>query len=146
MAGTKGSKYYNVFLNYKIWLATYEGEGIMGDGRFILLKLIGIHESIRMAAEIQGISYRKAWGSIKKMEKFFDFDIVEKYRGGSEGGKTILTPDGIKLVEAWEKLQDELERSVGECAKKFFNSVNNEITPQIKRNNTKKYKKTHVDQ
>ncbi len=38
MAGSKGSKYYDVFLKFKVWLENTKGQGILGDGKFELLE------------------------------------------------------------------------------------------------------------
>ena len=64
MAGSKGSKYYDVFLKYRLWLCTNEGQGIIGEGKVDLLKEIKKTGSLKSAAEELKISYRKAWGNI----------------------------------------------------------------------------------
>ena len=51
MAGSKGDKYYNVFLDYRLWLKTINNEGIMGDGCFSLLIEIKNSGSLKEAAE-----------------------------------------------------------------------------------------------
>ncbi len=49
-----------------------------------------------MAAAETGVSYRKAWGSIDETEKSIGFKLLNRQRGGAEGGKTSLTADGIQ--------------------------------------------------
>ena len=51
MAGPKGSKYYDVFLKYRIWLENNSGEGILGDGKLELIKTIGELGSLKAAAD-----------------------------------------------------------------------------------------------
>lgn len=126
MAGTRGSKYYNVFLNYKIWLSTYKGEGILGDGKIMLLKAIDREGSLMKATELLKISYRKAWGNIKEAEELLGFNLVEKYRGGGSGGRTLLSPEGKALVDAYDQLQEDIQKSVDEHSKKFFKILNQE--------------------
>ncbi|MEA3316876.1 MAG: LysR family transcriptional regulator [Bacteroidota bacterium] len=125
MAGSKGSKYFDVFLKYKFWLNTKDGEGILGEGILNLLKNINSLGSIQSAADKCGISYRKAWGNIKNAEEILNFSIVEKKRGGKDGGNTSLTEDGKKLLDAFDDLKLEFDIAIKKTAKKFFNNLNN---------------------
>ena len=88
MAGSKGSKYFNVFLNYKFWLNTKDDVEVLGKDVLKLLKDIEKEGSIQAAANKNNVSYRKAWGDIKKAEEMLDFCIVDKKRGGKKGGTT----------------------------------------------------------
>lgn len=124
MAGPKGSKYYDVFLEYGVWLTNREQGGRLDD-RLVKL-LAGIHDTgtIRSAAETLGLSYRKAWGDIRKAEKFIGFPLVEKMRGGKDGGLTRLTPDGRDLVDAFAHLHQEFNEAIHRTTRKFFHDLN----------------------
>jgi len=124
MAGSKGAKYFNVFLDYKFWLQTKDGSSILGQGVIGLLKNIQTEGSIQKAAIKSGISYRKAWGNIKKAEEILQFTIVEKRRGGVNGGQSLLTADGENLLHAFEELKQEFDKSIYDVAKKFFHDLN----------------------
>ncbi len=124
MAGSKGSKYYNVFVDYKVWLASPDGEGIIGDGRLKLLKAIDKLGSIRAASDELGISYRKAWGNLKKAESLLNFPLVTKSRGGKDGGRTTLTEETKVLIDAYSEFHEEFNESTGKIIKKFFNKIN----------------------
>lgn len=124
MAGPKGSKYYNIFLEYGVWLTNRESGGRLDDK---LVKLLaGIQESgtLRSAAEALGLSYRKAWGDIRKAEKFIGFSLVEKVRGGKDGGLSRLTADGAELVEAFGQLYKDFDEAIYRTTKKFFHELN----------------------
>src|SRR5512133_2822200 len=109
MAGNKGSKYYDIFLDYRLWL-TKRGDGeILGHEHFMLLKKIDEGESFHFASESLGMSYRKAWGRIRDCEKELGFLLVETKRGGKEGGNTILSHDGKRLLEAYLSLRTEMD-------------------------------------
>ncbi len=127
MAGSKGSKYFNVFLNYKFWLNTKTGEEILGKSMLQILKDIETEGSIQAAADKNKVSYRKAWGDIKKAEEILNFKITEKKRGGKDGGKTTLTTDGKNMLEAFDELEKEFDKAVYKTAKKFFHSLNKQI-------------------
>jgi molybdate transport system regulatory protein len=124
MAGRKGSKYYNIFLQYRVWLENIDGLDFVGDGKFELLLAIEESESLSAAAENLNISYRKAWGSLREIETRLGFPIVTKQRGGKIGGKTTLNSDGIKLIAAYKMFLAEIETNMHDSAKKFWASVN----------------------
>ncbi len=124
MAGSKGSKYYDVFLKYKVWLVTSSEEEIIDDSDFMLLKRIDESGSLRAAAENQGVSYRNAWGTMKRAEEILQFKLIDKQRGGKRGGETRLTEDGEKLIQCYDELQQEFDRAIYTVTKKFFHSLN----------------------
>lgn len=80
-----------VTIHYKIWFESANGEGIMGDGKWLLLETIDKMGSLSAAASNLGISYRKAWGDIKKAEILLGSELLLKQRGGSQGGTSTLT-------------------------------------------------------
>jgi len=108
----------HIRFNYKIWLSTDKDEGILGDGKWQILKAIEEHGSLKAATRALGITYRRTWGDLKKIEEMLGFPILEKERGGKEGGKSSLTPEGRKLVQAFdafhEKVDDVIEKAFGE--------------------------------
>lgn len=124
MAGRKGSKYYDIFLKHKVWLENLYGQDIVGDGKFDLLLCIDELESITACSERLGISYRKAWGNLREIEQRLGFSVVEKHRGGKEGGKTTLNSEGKKLIEAYKEFLVEIESLMHDSAKRFWAKVN----------------------
>lgn len=124
MAGPKGSKYYDIFLKFKVWLENTDGDEILGDGRFELINCIDQLGSLKAAADKMGISYRKAWGNVKDAEEKLGFSLVEKRRGGRHGGNSVLTPEGKKIVEAYKELLVEFDEAIYKITKKFFNRIN----------------------
>ncbi len=124
MAGPKGSKYYNIFLDYGVWLTNRESGDTLNDK--LVQLLVGIQQSgtLRSAAESLGLSYRKAWGDIRKAEKFIGLPLVQRIRGGKDGGLSRLTPDGTELVEAFAQLHKEFDEAIYRTTRKFFHDLN----------------------
>ncbi len=112
-----------VLLNYKLWLSSITGEGIISDDTYDLLKLIKGKGSLKAAAESLGMSYRKAWGNIKDAEALLGYELTNKERGGKDGGQSTLTHKAIKLLEAYEILQTQF----GDAAKKAYNDFQHKI-------------------
>lgn len=110
-------------LNYKIWLSTPDDKGIMGDGKWKILKAIEAHGSLKAATEALGITYRRTWGDLKAIEEALGFAILEKSRGGKDGGQTQLTPKGLKLVAAFDRLHGQAD----DFMEKLFVDFHNEL-------------------
>jgi molybdate transport system regulatory protein len=52
-----------------------------------------------------GISYRNAWGRIKKMESICGFRILDTKVGGTSGGSARLTPQGMALFKEFRHIR-----------------------------------------
>ncbi len=124
MAGSKGSKYYDIFLKYKIYLSQKENKEIIDESIFMLLLAIKNEKSLSNASEKLGISYRKAWGDIIKAEQILGFSFVERKRGGVKGGESWLTNEGDNMVNSYLKLTKQFDKAVSDITKEFFNSIN----------------------
>jgi len=124
MAGPKGSKYYDIFLKFKVWLENTNGESILGNGKFELIDYIDQLGSLKAAADKMSISYRKAWGMMREAEEKLGFCLTDKHRGGQHGGNSVLTAEGKILIEAYKELLQEFDEAIHQITKKFFNKVN----------------------
>lgn len=127
MAGSKGSKYYNIFLDYSIKLDHKELGNLLDEYKFQLLKKVEETGSLKAASDQLSVSYRKAWGNVEEIEKGLGFKLLERQRGGAHGGNTTLTDEGKKLIEAYEELRMEFDNSIHKITKKFFNTLNTSI-------------------
>ncbi len=83
-----------------------EGEKFFGPGKLTLLELIHETGSISQAAKKMGLSYKKAWGMVEALNTQAIRPIVIKQPGGSKGGKTLITEDGLALMEAFRRLDN----------------------------------------
>ena len=110
-------------LDYKIWLADSDGNGILGDGKWRMLKLISEKGSLKAACDELGYTYRRTWGSIKKIEDFFGFPLLEKHRGGADGGSMKLTPEGKMLVNAFDKFHSSADKLIQKGFQEFLKDI-----------------------
>lgn len=122
---TKFNKYSNIQVNYKIWINAEDGTSILGDDRFLLLKTIKEHGSLKTASEKLHISYRKAWGDLKTCEELLGFPLIEKHRGGAEGGSTKLTEEGLRFIELYHQMQSDFQTAVNDIIKSFKKNLKN---------------------
>ncbi|MCK5389987.1 MAG: LysR family transcriptional regulator [Candidatus Thorarchaeota archaeon] len=95
--------------NYKLWFEK-DGEYIFGPGACAILQAVHEEGTITKGAQKLGMSYRYAWGVIKKIEKKLGIRIVETYKGGTiGGGGAKVTEYGLQLIKAFSKLNSEFE-------------------------------------
>lgn len=122
MGRVKPSK-FEIFLNYKLWLSSVTGEGILEEDRYKLLREVHEKGSLRSAARELGVSYRKAWGDLKKAEELLGYALVIRQRGGKDGGTSSLTEKAMKLLEAYEALHTRLDDAVEDAYDDFKKKI-----------------------
>lgn len=122
--------YQKLKLNYKIWVETDTHVSILGEGKWKLLKAIKETGSLKAAVESQGLSYRQTWEKLKSIEEKLGFAIIEKTRGGAEGGQTKLTPYGEKIVEFFDKVYREFDPTVKTIFRQLIDELNSIHNPE----------------
>ncbi|MEM4248074.1 MAG: LysR family transcriptional regulator [Candidatus Nanoarchaeia archaeon] len=98
--------------NFRLWIYSDKRNGVFGDGKARLLEKIKETGSLKKTAELLNISYRKAWGDLKKAESCMSMRLVKRERGGKKGGKTILTENGAMLLQAYNSFRIRIEKYV----------------------------------
>ncbi len=89
----------------KIWLEL-DGKSLLGKGGAELLENIDREGSLTQAAKNLNISYRYAWGYLKKIENRIGRPVVETFKGGTEGGGGMkLTPMGKYLLRKYNRFE-----------------------------------------
>ena len=88
------------------------GDGVFGDGKWRLLCEIKRGKSIRAAALALGMSYRKAWGDLNRAEECLKVKLIERRRGGAQGGDSKLTREGDKWLEAYQAFRKDIEDQI----------------------------------
>ena len=94
---------------------------MVGGGKTALLLAVDRLGSIQQAADEFGMSYRHAWGAIKKIEQRAGFKIIETRLGRRNGGAQ-LTSKGKTFVKMTDSLLKDLQVMVEKrFGKKFEN-------------------------
>lgn len=116
-------QFEKIRFNYKIWLSTQDGKNLLGDGKWQILKAIEKHGSLKAATGALGLTYRRTWGDLQKIEVELGFRLLAKSRGGAEGGKSSLTPEGKLLVKAFDDFHAKADVFMEEAFSKFRKSM-----------------------
>lgn len=106
-------------VRYKIWLVE-GGTFVFGDGLATLLQTINELGSINRAAATLRMSYREAWGRIKKAETGLGVRLLDRHTGGEMGGGAQLTGEGIDLLNRYRVFRNEVDESIRKIFAKNF--------------------------
>ena len=79
------------------------GERVFGPGVAELLKRVQEHHSLRAAALSMEMAYSKAWQIIRTAEDGFGCKLLSSTIGGRHGGGAVLTPEGERILNAYER-------------------------------------------
>lgn len=100
-----------------LWLETSDGL-FFGIGRAQLLAKVGEYGSLKKAADELGMSYRAAWGKIKKTEAVVGAKLI--VRSGNKRDGYELTEFGQKLLDSFKTWFDETEKLALLKARELF--------------------------
>lgn len=84
----------------------------VGAEQVRMLEAIGREGSISAAARTLGISYKFAWSRVLALDALAGRPLVNRQRGGTQGGGAALTEDGVRFVEAFRRLEAEAGESL----------------------------------
>jgi molybdate transport repressor ModE-like protein len=94
---------------FKLWLETEDGY-VFGPGVYNLLIAIERTGTLKEASQQIGMSYRYAWGLIKKAEEKLGESLIVASKGGRlGGGSSTITETGAKYIKDFERIQDQLQ-------------------------------------
>ena len=102
-----------------VWFEKDQGV-YFGHGRYELLLLISELGSLKLAAEQMGISYRGAWGKIKKTEEIIGKPLIYK-DNNKEGYK--LTEFGKDFVNEFKSYYDDVTDYAGKRGLELLRKV-----------------------
>ena len=96
-------------LEASIWFQKAQNKFLGGD-RIALLEKINELGSINSAAKAVGISYKTAWHLVNMVNNLSEKPLVDRVAGGKNGGGTVLTKEGKKVIEQFRVVQEEHRR------------------------------------
>ena len=89
-----------------------ESSASVGRDRIRLLQVVAREGSISSGAKAFGLSYKAAWDALDAMANLFGQPLLTTKSGGAAGGGSVLTPTGVKVIEAYARLEAEMARVV----------------------------------
>lgn len=90
---------------FKVWLETEEGY-VFGPGVYRLLRKVNETGTLKEAAESLNMSYRYAWGLVKKAEEKLGRQLLKAHKGGRDGGGGAeLTEIGLRFLDEFSRIE-----------------------------------------
>ena len=121
-------KYHNNAILHPGITLTIEKEKAFFDSRIkLLLYLIADTHNVRKSCERIGLSYSKAWVMLNSLEKELGYKVVERSHGGSRGGRTRLTDEGMKLLQDFQVYEEDMSRYAYERFADLFQNLNQDL-------------------
>jgi molybdate transport system regulatory protein len=84
-------------VNGSLWLEL-GGKKYFGPGPMELLERIADTGSINKAAKEMGMSYKKAWEIVNRLNAAVSKPLVETHTGGEQGGGSVISEEAKKLI------------------------------------------------
>ncbi len=105
----------------KLWVEK-DGRLVLSDYRVQLLRHVGETGSLAEAAQRMGLSYRRAWGKVREIERNLGVALVESEAGGAGGGGSRLTPQGERLLALYQRFRRVMESDLGKEFQEVFHA------------------------
>ncbi|HVO00880.1 MAG TPA: TOBE domain-containing protein [Candidatus Cybelea sp.] len=87
-----------------------EETAAVGRDRIRLLEIVAREGSISAGARAAGITYKAAWDALDAMANLFGQPLLVTRAGGSSGGGASLTSTGVRVIEAFHRMEAEMAR------------------------------------
>lgn len=99
------------------------GERFFGPGTCELLEGVEQTGSLQAACAQMQLSYTKGSRMVKMMERQLGFPVVQRWAGGNGGGGSMLTEEGRQILEAYQKMTEEIEKVAEQIFRKYFGEI-----------------------
>lgn len=107
----------------KIVLTDDNGIKFFGEGPCRLLRCVERTGSLRAAAMEMEMAYSKASKILKQAEINLGFQLTTRSTGGKDGGGSILTPEGKRLLQQYEAYRDACIKANRELYRQYFPKI-----------------------
>ena len=99
----------NFSINGSLWM---EGSGprFFGPGPVELLNHIEETGSINQAAKKMGMSYKKAWEMVSRLNEIVGSPMVITATGGEKGGGSSISEEAKQLIEYYQSLRERFRK------------------------------------
>jgi len=92
----------------------------LGPGKVGLINAINKTGSISGAAKMVGMSYRRAWNLVDRINHDFSTEIIVTNVGGKGGGGANVSAIGLEIIEEYQNIEEKALGSVRNDLEKFI--------------------------
>ena len=95
-------------VNGSLWIEG-DGQRFFGPGPVELLELIEKTGSISKAAKAMGMSYKKAWDIVSRVNGMTAEPFVTTSIGGEDGGGSTISPEAKEMIAWYRDLRERFQ-------------------------------------
>lgn len=88
-------------LRYDMRLRVSRTDHAFGPGVAELMEHVEATGSLSKGCKCMQMAYSKGWKILKRAEEDLGIPLVQGNRGGSNGGQTVLTPEGKEFLKRY---------------------------------------------
>ena len=107
-------------LRYDMRLRVSRTEHAFGPGVAELMEHVEATGSLSKGCKCMQMAYSKGWKILKRAEEDLGIPLVQGNRGGSNGGQTVLTPEGKEFLLRYRQFEKEVRESADQAFRKWF--------------------------
>jgi len=101
----------------------YTDRKCFGPGVAMLLRRVRTLHSLRAAAMDLDMAYSKAWSILRTAEQELHMKLLHSTTGGRGGGGAALTPEGERLLDAFDAYEAELKEAAARLFPRYFQEL-----------------------
>lgn len=105
---------------YDMRLRVSRTEHAFGPGVAELMEHVEETGSLSKGCKCMQMAYSKGWKILKRAEEDLGIPLVQGNRGGSNGGQTVLTPEGKAFLLRYRQFEQEVRHSADQAFQKWF--------------------------
>ena len=111
-----------------------DGTMVLNAQRIELLRQIANTNSLTAAAKKAGYSYKGAWDAVEAITQSTGNTLLTRIAGGKGGGRTVLTEAGARLIEDFDRMQQDHQRAIEVLNERtgFKPDVSQTVSPPLK--------------
>ena len=107
-------------LRYDMRLRVSRTDHAFGPGVAELMEHVEATGSLSKGCKCMQMAYSKGWKILKRAEEDLGIPLVQGNRGGSNGGQTVLTPEGKEFLKRYRKFEQEVRAGADTSFQKWF--------------------------
>ncbi len=107
-------------LRLQLRLRIYKDDLLFGTGIAELMEKVDRDGSMSAACREMGMAYSKGWKIVRRAENQLGYPLMDGKRGGSGGGKMVLTSQGRELLDRYREMENEINRLAQEVFTRYF--------------------------
>ena len=107
-------------MRLQLRLRIYKDDLLFGSGIAELMERVDKNGSMSAGWGEMGMAYSKGWKIVRRAESQLGYPLMDGKRGGTGGGRMVLTEQGRALLERYREMEAEINRVSADIFSRYF--------------------------